>query len=208
MIGRLEGKLLEKEPPFLLIDVQGVGYELQAPMTTFYDLPPINDSVVLYTHLAISETSHHLYGFRSQRDRYLFRLLIKVSGVGPKMALGVMSGMESDEFVRAVHTGNLAALTKLPGVGKKTAERLLVEMRDRLSGWSDGVRSSDAPSQTAEVQVSSGSVIQAEAESALLALGYKQTEATRAIRGILDKHSVESCEELIRLSLRSMMPKL
>ncbi len=207
MIGRLKGELLEKEPPFLLIDVQGVGYELQAPMTTFYDLSPIGESVVLYTHLAISETSHHLYGFISQRDRLLFRLLIKVSGVGPKMALGVMSGMESDEFVRAVQDGNLMALTRLPGVGKKTAERLLVEMRDRLSGWSEAAGNASTQAQTAEVQVGSGSVIQAEAESALLALGYKPAEATRAIRGVLDKHSINSCEELIRLALRSMMPK-
>lgn len=206
MIGRLQGILLEKQPPGLLLDVRGVGYDLQAPMTTFYHLPELGEEVVLHTHFSVSETAQQLYGFYNKRDRSLFRQLIKVSGVGPKMALGIMSGMESDEFVRCVMQNRLAALVKVPGVGKKTAERLVIEMRDRLQDW-DG-REDASPAQTAQAAlISADNLILAEAESALIALGYKPTEAARAISAVLEEHTVSRSEELIRLTLRSMMPK-
>ena len=132
MIGRLRGELAAKHPPWLLLDVHGVGYELEAPMSTFYDLPGADGEVVLHTHLAVREDAHVLYGFAREADRTLFRALLKVSGVGGKMALGVLSGMTAEEFSQAVQAADLAALTRLPGVGKKTAERLVVEMRDKL----------------------------------------------------------------------------
>ena len=130
MIGRLRGRVLAKQPPFLLLDVNGVGYEIEAPMSTFYQLPAGDEPVVLHTHLAVREDAHVLYGFARESERALFRLLLKVSGVGGKVALGVLSGMSADEFGRAIRGGDIAALTRLPGVGKKTAERLVVEMRD------------------------------------------------------------------------------
>lgn len=205
MIGRLQGLLLEKQPPNLLIDVRGVGYEVHAPMTTFYHLPVIGAEVVLHIHFAVSETAQHLYGFYSKDDRALFRQLIKVSGVGPKMALGIMSGMDSDEFVRCVMNNRIAALVKVPGVGKKTAERLVIEMRDRLKDW----QSTPEVVALAEDPGAQGdrSLVLAEAESALVALGYKPTEAARAISLVLEQHQADSSEQLIRLALRSMMPK-
>lgn len=207
MIGRLKGILIEKSPPHLMVDVQGVGYEVQAPMSTFYALADTNGEVCLYTHLAISETSHQLYGFGSRSDRSLFRQLIRLNGVGPKMALGIMSGMEPGDFVRAITEGNLNALIKLPGVGRKTAERLLIELRDRLQEWqSAGEASGGLNGQTAHIQVTSVNVAQSEAESALIALGYKPAEASKAIRAVLDRHEVQRSEELIRLALRSMLP--
>lgn len=205
MIGRLKGVLLEKQAPHLLVDVQGVGYDVFAPMTTFYQLPDVGATVVLHIHFAVSETAQQLFGFSSQEDRALFRQLIKVSNVGPKMALGIMSGMDSGEFVRCVMTNNLNALVQLPGVGKKTAERLVVEMRDRLRDWSG----SAGPTATSVVKEKAGAQNQilADAESALIALGYKPTEAAKAINAVLAGQVVERSEELIRLALRSMMPR-
>lgn len=204
MIGRLKGVLLEKQPPHLLVDVQGVGYDVLAPMTTFYQLPEVGATVVLQIHFAVSETAQQLFGFSSQEDRALFRQLIKVSNVGPKMALGIMSGMDSGEFVRCVMANNLNALVQLPGVGKKTAERLVVEMRDRLRDWSG-----PGPMVTSTVKESAGAQNQvlADAESALIALGYKPAEAAKAINAVLAGQVVERSEELIRLALRSMMPR-
>lgn len=205
MIGRLKGVLLEKQPPHLLVDVQGVGYDVLAPMTTFYQLPEVGATVVLQIHFAVSETAQQLFGFSSQEDRALFRQLIKVSNVGPKMALGIMSGMDSGEFVQCVMANNLNALVQLPGVGKKTAERLVVEMRDRLRDWSG----SSGPAATSAVKELAGAQNQvlADAESALIALGYKPTEAAKAINAVLAGQVVERSEELIRLALRSMMPR-
>jgi Holliday junction DNA helicase RuvA len=204
VIGRLKGVLLEKQPPHLLVDVQGVGYDVLAPMTTFYKLPEVDATVVLHIHFSVSETTQQLFGFSAQEDRALFRQLIKVSNVGPKMALGIMSGMDSGEFVRCVMSSNLTALVQLPGVGKKTAERLVVEMRDRLRDWAQ-------PAGAAPVAVTpaSGTANQvlADAESALVALGYKPTEAARAINTVLADHAVDRSEDLIRLALRSMMPR-
>lgn len=205
MIGRLKGVLVEKQPPHLLVDVHGVGYDVLAPMTTFYGLPELGAEVVLHTHFSVSETSQQLFAFINKQDRALFRQLIKVSNVGPKMALGILSGMDSAEFVRCVMSNNLNALVQVPGVGKKTAERLIVEMRDRLRDWSTGVDGL-APVATKNVVTSENQMF-ADAESALIALGYKPVEAAKALNAVLTEQTVARSEELIRLALRSMMPK-
>jgi Holliday junction DNA helicase RuvA len=205
VIGRLRGVLLEKQPPHLLVDVQGVGYDLLAPMTTFYSLPELGAEVVLHTHFSVSETAQQLFAFINKEDRALFRQLIKVSNVGPKMALGILSGMDSSEFVRCVMSNNLNALVQVPGVGKKTAERLIVEMRDRLRDWSPAA---DGPVPAPiKAAVTSESQIVADAEGALIALGYKPVEAAKAINAVLSENKVGRSEDLIRLALRSMMPK-
>lgn len=198
MIGRLCGIILEKQAPQLLIDVNGVGYEVLAPMTTIYQLPAVGEKVVLHTHMVVREDAQLLYGFADQRDRSLFQTLIKVNGVGPKLALTILSGIEIDDFVRCVRGGDSASLVRLPGVGKKTAERLLVEMKDRLSEWQ-----LDQTDIASTAPASRNSVI-AEAESALVALGYKPTEASRAIAAV-NNDSIASSEELIRLALKSMV---
>lgn len=198
MIGRLEGVLVDKQPPQLLLDVQGVGYEVSAPMSTFYHLPQLGQRAVLHTHMAVAETSQQLFGFHSLSDRHLFKQLIKVNGVGPKMALAIMSGMETHEFVQAVRGNRVSALTRLPGVGKKTAERLVIEMRDRLEPVAPGA-GAQAPAGLTDDKV-------AEAESALVALGYKPVEAARAITAVLKDGEAASREELIRRALKSMMP--
>jgi len=203
LIGRLSGKILEKQPPLLLVDVNGVGYDVLAPMTTFY---VIEEDVVLHTHFAVSETSQQLYGFASKDDRLLFRQLIKVNGVGPKMALGIMSGMNSNEFVRCVTDNNVTALTKVPGVGKKTAERLVVEMRDRLGDWQNEASNSSTPHTHSNTAGPSAGAMVAEAEAALVALGYKPVEAAKLVANVLKEEQVTRSEELIRLSLRRVMP--
>lgn len=197
MIGRLQGKLLAKQPPLLLVDVQGVGYEVEAPMSTFYVLPELGEQVVLLTHLAVREDAHTLYGFATDNERRMFRALIKVNGVGAKLALTILSGMSADEFTLCVQAGDAAALTRLPGVGKKTAERLIVEMRDTLKDW-HGV--------TAQT-ISAGGVATptdavADAVSALLALGYKPPEASRMVRSV-DTAGLAS-EEIIRRALQGL----
>lgn len=200
MIGRITGILLEKQAPELLIDVNGVGYAIQAPMTTIYQLPELGQKTTLHTHFVVREDAQLLYGFASQSERSLFRALIKVNGVGPKLALTILSGIETDDFVRSVRDGDTAALVRLPGVGKKTAERLVVEMKDRLKDWQiDG--------STAEANDLIGSnvnSITAEAESALIALGYKPQDASKAIAAVKDD-SIASSEALIRLALKNMV---
>ncbi len=197
MIGFLRGLLLDKQPPSLLLDVQGVGYEVEAPMTTFYDLPPVGEKVALYTHLAVREDAHTLYGFSKVSDRSLFRALIKVNGVGARLALTILSGMPASEFVLCVQAGDTASLVKLPGVGKKTAERLVVEMRDKLSDWG-GASTGDRLAATSRADVVSPVE---EAVSALMALGYKAHEASRLVRGI-DSQG-RSTEEIIRAALQA-----
>ncbi|ODS22594.1 Holliday junction DNA helicase RuvA [Candidatus Endobugula sertula] len=199
MIGRLSGVLLEKQAPYLLVDVNGVAYEVQAPMTSFYPLPELGGSVVLHTHLSISENAHQLFGFYSIEERVLFRTLIKVNGVGPKMALAILSGMPADEFVQCVRTDNIAALVKLPGVGKKTAERLVIEVKDRLKDWHSHANTilTLEPRQT----TSSSSVI-ADAESALIALGYKPAQAAQMITAVGSLPDELDSEALIRLALQ------
>jgi holliday junction DNA helicase RuvA len=202
VIGRIRGILLEKKAPDILVDVQGVAYELQAPMSSFYQLPAVGSEVVLHTHFVVREDAQLLYGFFSLQERTLFRNLIKVSGVGPKMALAILSGMAADDFVRTIHNNDIAAMVKMPGIGRKTAERLIIEMRDRLKDWHDGPPDSAAlPTgrHTEERQMSE------DAETALVALGYKPQEAARIIVQVLKVNTeLSSSEELIRLALRSM----
>ena len=195
MIGRLRGRILAKQPPWLLLDVNGVGYEIEAPMSTFYDLPGADDEVVLHTHLAVREDAHVLYGFAREADRTLFRALLKVSGVGGKMALGVLSGMTAEEFSRAVQTADLAALTRLPGVGKKTAERLVVEMRDKLSVV---VEEPSVGRQAPPGEPAKGA--DQDAVSALIALGYRGPEASRMVSKVFEA-GMET-EAVIRAALK------
>ncbi len=197
MIGRLHGTLLEKQPPQILLDVNGVGYDVSAPMTTFYELPETGSEIILHTHLAVSEHSHVLYGFLRESDRTLFRTLIKVSGVGPKLALAILSGMSADEFVGCVKNGDSVALTRLPGVGKKTAERLVVEMKDRLKDWQGVATSSEGVSQP--ITPAADSV--KDAISALVSLGYKPQEASRMVSQI--ECEGMASEEIIRLALKA-----
>jgi Holliday junction DNA helicase RuvA len=202
MIGRIRGVVLEKAAPELVVEVQGVGYEIQAPMTTFYDLPAIGERVDLFTHLVVREDAHLLYGFARRSDRTLFRELIKVNGVGPKLALAILSGMDADGFARCVRDGDTAALTRLPGVGKKTAERLIVEMRDRLGGWQvDGLAIGGG-----SAQLPAGNDHQQEAESALIALGYKPAEAAKMVSAAA-KEGANDSEGLIRAALKRMVPQ-
>lgn len=198
MIGRLRGMLLVKQPPLLLIDVHGVGYEVDAPMSTFYQLPEINHEVTLHTHLVVREDAHTLYGFATEAERRLFRTLIKVNGVGAKLALSILSGMSADDFARCVHDSDAVALTRLPGVGKKTAERLIVEMRDRLDDWKPVASlpgSSQVPGELSRVDPVH------EAVSALIALGYRPPEASRLVSGI-DSQDLSS-EDIIKAALKA-----
>jgi Holliday junction DNA helicase RuvA len=176
MIGMLRGKLIYRQAPELMLDVNGVGYELQASMTSFYDLPELVEEVTIHTHFFVREDAQILYAFSSTTERELFRTLLKVNGVGPKMALAIVSGMTVNEFAERVRAGDAAGLTRLPGVGKKTAERLIIEMRDRLPKGDDSIPSAPKSDQL-EIQ----SDPEEEAINALLALGYKPTEASKMI---------------------------
>ena len=197
MIGRIRGLLIEIQPPDILLDVGGLGYEVQVPMTTLYELPQPGAEISLFTHFVVREDAQQLYGFLRERDRSLFRHLIKVNGVGPKLGLAILSGLEAESFMRAVQRDDTSTLVQLPGVGKKTAERLLVEMRDKLSEW---LLELDEP----EPATGTARDIQAEAESALVALGYKPSEATRAVTAANDG-SFDRSEDLIRRALQSMV---
>lgn len=200
MIGRLSGILLEKQPPFILVDVNGVGYECQAPMNTIYHLPELSDRVVLHTHLSVSENAHTLFAFFSLEERTLFRALIKVNGVGPKLALAILSAMNAMEFVQNVHNGDANSLVKIPGVGKKTAERLIVEMKDKLEDWQTDNASLSNNSKSSTSQLANANI--QEAISGLVALGYKPQSASQAISKI-DDQSLPAAS-LIRLALKNM----
>jgi Holliday junction DNA helicase RuvA len=197
MIGFLRGKLVHKAPPFLVLDVQGVGYEVEAPMTTFYNLPAINEEIKLHTHLVVREDAHILFGFSTEAERTLFRTLIKVNGVGPKLALTILSGQSAEEFHRCIHDNDTQTLVRLPGVGKKTAERLIIEMRDRLPDLGDSVMISADNTDAATPSVGNP---RQEAVSALCSLGYKPMDASKMVQNI----NVEgkSCEDIIRLALQ------
>lgn len=198
MIGRLRGILLEKKPPHLLLDVNGVSYEVQAPMSTFYRLPELGLETMLYTHLVVREDAHLLYGFAQEHERSLFRTLIKVNNIGPKSALTILSGIEADAFVRCVIDNDVASLSRLPGIGKKTAERLVIEMRDRLSSWQEhGIETLPLKQE----EFSSAAV--KDAISALITLGYKPQEARQAVLRV--EHRDASSEQLIRLALQSII---
>ena len=201
MIGRLRGTLVSKQPPGLMIDVGGVGYELEAPLSTFYDLPAVGETVTLFTHHVVREDAQMLFAFARESERRLFRALLKVSGVGAKMALAVLSGMSADAFARCIETDDVAALTKLPGIGKKTAERLIVEMRDRLSDTDlrDALPAAAGEAAAADGDAPADPVN--DAASALVALGYRQAEAAKMIRGI-DTNGL-STEDIIRRALQA-----
>lgn len=200
MIGRLRGTLAEKQPPHLLVDVGGVGYELEMPLSSLYRLPALGEAVTLHTHLVVREDAHLLYGFAEKRERELFRELIRLNGVGPKLALALMSALEVDELVRCVQNEDIKALTRVPGVGKKTAERLLVELKDRFKAW-DGLSSLPLSAQE-PLRVATVSSAESDAVSALVALGFKPAEANRAVALVLEDGL--SSEELIRRALKGM----
>jgi holliday junction DNA helicase RuvA len=192
MIGSIRGRIASKTPPQLMVDVGGIGYELEAPMSTFFLLPSVGEEVRLLTHLVVREDAHILYGFGTHDERRLFRSLIKVSGVGPKIALALLSGINVEAFALCVQNQDIAALTRVPGIGRKTAERLVVEMRDRLGPLTDGAVNATASAP--------GVNPEAEAFGALVALGYKPAEATRLLKAA--GPGTHSTEELIRRALQ------
>ena len=194
MIGRLKGILVGKQPPWLLVDVGGGGYELEAPMSTFYDLPEVGREVTLCTHYAVRDDTVALYGFLSEGERSLFRHVQKVSGIGAKTALAVLSGVSVDEFARLVQGGDVAALTRIPGIGKKTAERIIVELRDRVDGLSGGgiARAAGLPQDPV-----------GEASVALQSLGYKPAEVSRLVKDA--SAPGDSAEDIIRKALKAAL---
>ena len=196
MIGFLRGTLLKKQPPQLILEVNGIGYEIEAPMTTFYVLPDIGNTVELFTHLVVRDDAHLLFGFATEGERYLFRSLIKVNGVGAKMAVTILSGIGADEFSLCVQNNNAERLTKLPGVGKKTAERLIIEMRDRLDNLPKTVPQTDNASSPNTAD---------EAISALVSLGFMPSEASKHVLAI-EKADMTS-EDLIREALKHSVKK-
>lgn len=202
MIGRLRGNILEKQPPLVLLEAHGVGYEVHMPMTCFYELPELNHEAVIFTHFVVREDAQLLFGFNSKQERALFRELIKVNGVGPKLALAILSGMSAQQFVTAVEKEEIASLVKLPGVGKKTAERLVVEMKDRFKGMHGDLFGGDSAftltSPNVEPETNDA---EAEAVAALVSLGYKPQEASRMISKVGRPDA--DCETLIREALRA-----
>jgi Holliday junction DNA helicase RuvA len=195
MIGRLAGVLVSKHPPFLLIDVNGVGYEVEAPMSVFYELPENGQPLVLLTHLSIKDDAHTLYGFSSENERTLFRRLLKISGIGAKLALTILSGASGDELARFVIERDTAALTRLPGIGKKTAERIIIELRDKLDDIAP-LAGGGPGAVTATADDAAG-----EARNALVALGYKPQEASRMVRAVAEPEM--DTEDIIRRALKS-----
>jgi Holliday junction DNA helicase RuvA len=197
MIGRLKGLLVYKAPPALMVDVGGVGYELSAPMSTFYDLPDVGREVTLFTHYAVKEDGVALFGFLTEAERRLFREVQKVTGVGAKIALAVLSGASVDDFARLVQSGDITALCRIPGIGKKTAERMVVELRDRAADFAGG---------GVAVITGKGGAIPAdpvtEASVALTQLGYKPAEVQRMLK---QAEPGDSAEDIIRKALRSML---
>ncbi|MGF1694677.1 Holliday junction branch migration protein RuvA [Vibrio kyushuensis] len=205
MIGRLRGLLIEKQPPELLIEVNGIGYEVQMPMSCFYELPELGEEAIIYTHFVVREDAQLLYGFNTVKERALFREVIKANGVGPKLGLGILSGMSASQFVACVEREDISTLVKLPGVGKKTAERLVVEMKDRLKGWGEGdlfTPATDAAPMDSSAAHNPKNA-QDEAVSALLALGYKPVQASKVVSQVARDDMTS--EQIIRDSLKSMV---
>lgn len=188
MIGFVRGELVFRRPPKLVLDVQGIGYEVEAPLSVFDSLPPVGTKVRLFTQLVVREDAHNLYGFQSETDRELFRTLIRISGVGAKLALGILSGMSVAEFAECVQGRDTARLKRLPGIGQKTAERLVVEMADRV------------PAESVSVSVEAS--VHSEALAALVALGYRQPEAERLLTAVSKDQPEMDSEALIRAALR------
>ncbi len=203
MIGRLRGLLIEKQPPEVLIEVNGIGYEVQMPMSCFYELPNVGEEAIIYTHFVVREDAQLLYGFNSVKERALFREVIKANGVGPKLGLGILSGMNASQFVQCVEREDISTLVKLPGVGKKTAERLVVEMKDRLKGWGAGDLFTPFTDAAPADNTAAAENYEEEALSALLALGYKPTQASKVIAQV--KQPGMTSETLIREALKSMV---
>ncbi len=212
MIGRLRGTLVEKISPEILIECAGVGYEVTMPMTSIYALPELEQQATIYTHFVVREDAQLLYGFANKVERKLFRLLIKVNGVGPKLALAILSNMSADQFVSCVRHDDVTAIVKIPGVGKKTAERLLIEMRDRLKDWqsqqiNSAVNSDDAmPEQLSRELNNEKTFIsdnKGDAINALVSLGYKQVQADKAVKAVYNPDM--SSEDIIRDALKSML---
>lgn len=204
MIGRIRGTLIAKQPPELLVETSdGVGYDIVASMNTFYQLPAINETITLYTHLAVREDAHTLFGFYDNSERALFRALIKVNGVGPRLALAILSSITPNAFADCLQHNDSAALVKIPGIGKKTAERLIIEMRDSMSNWADAmpVDAATASVRKTATAATTRSVLP-EAISALVALGYRPADASRLLNAVYDESL--SCEALIRLALREV----
>ncbi|MFZ7277489.1 Holliday junction branch migration protein RuvA [Avibacterium endocarditidis] len=204
MIGRLTGLLVEKQPPEILLDVQGVGYELLLPMTSFYNLPGTGQQTTLFTHLVVREDAHLLFGFSHKQDRTLFRELIKTNGVGPKLALAILSAMSVNEFAYAIEREELSKLVKIPGVGKKTAERLLVELKGKFKDSQQGdffIESTHLPA--AEKSPNKENVQIDDAVAALIALGYKASEAEKMVKKVADP--ALNSEQLIREALKAAL---
>ncbi|OCG35653.1 Holliday junction branch migration protein RuvA [Gilliamella sp. Gris1-4] len=202
MIGRLRGTIIEKQPPKVLIEVGGIGYDVFMPMTCFYELPENGREVIVLTHFSVREDAQILYGFNQEQERELFRELIKVNGVGPKLALAILSGMSAAQFISAVEQGEIKTLVKLPGVGNKTAQRLIVEMKDRLKHFGEQSSNVSLVSDIDSVQKSANQ-IESEAVSALIALGYKPQEASRIVNKVINPDM--DCETLIREALKSAL---
>jgi Holliday junction DNA helicase RuvA len=196
MIARLAGTLIHKVPPLMVIDVGGVGYEVEAPLSVFYDLPETGQALVILTHLSIKDDSHTLYGFSSEAQRTVFRQLLKVSGIGAKLALAILSGASSEELAWYVAEGDAAALTRLPGIGKKTAERIIIELRDKLDVIPQAAAAGPGSRPAAPASAIS------EAITALNSLGYKPQESSNMVRAVAEPDM--AVEEIIRLALMSM----
>lgn len=205
MIGRLRGCLLEKTAPEVLIECNGVGYEVTMPMTSIYTLPEINEEAIIYIHFVVREDAQLLYGFANKVERKLFRLLIKVNGVGPKLGLAILSGMSADQFVSCVIHDDLSTIVKIPGVGKKTAERLLIEMRDRLKDWQLDANSSEVDNILVPNTIENTFVNdeKGDAINALISLGYKQAQADKAVKSVFEKGM--KSESIIRNALKAML---
>ena len=204
MISYLVGQLVEKSTPWLVIEVNGVGYDVQASLNTFTDLPALGAEIKLLTHFVVREDAQLLYGFADQSERQLFRTLIKINGVGAKLALAILSGMDAAAFSNCIIASDVASLTRLPGVGKKTAERLIVEMKDRLQEWHVDLPAEQIGGEGSTS--SSQSMILAEAETALIALGYKPVEASKSLAK-LDFSEIDSSEAAIRAALKTMLKR-
>ncbi|MEX0604164.1 MAG: Holliday junction branch migration protein RuvA [Marinobacter sp.] len=204
MIGRIHGILIEKAPGQALIECAGLGYEVDIPYTTFFHLPEPGQEITLHTHFSVREDAHSLFGFAARLDRNVFRLLIRVNGVGPKLALAILSGLDAHQFIQCVEARDANSLVKLPGVGKKTAERLLIEIADRIGQLEGQFTPGGVQGSPSTVPVREAHSPRDEAEAALIALGYKPQEASKAVNKIAERDM--SREELIRLALKNMIP--
>ncbi len=198
VIGRLRGKIIEKQAPNLLLDVNGVGYEIEVPMSTFYDLPNAGCDITLRTHFIVREDAQLLFGFLTEDERILFRELIKVNGIGGKVALAVLSGMQPDEFVSCIESQDVKQITRIPGIGPKTAQRLIIEIKDKLGklAITESIQSADGAPNTGAT---------ADAVNAMIALGYKPLDAEKLIKKV--KEPDMGTEDLIRKALQAATKK-